>query len=128
MGNDINILVVDDEEDMCWALENILKMEDYNVVTTTSGNEALKIIKEKAFNIAFVDIKLPDFDGMELARLIKQEDSRISIIMISGYYYKDDSDIQKGLHDGIYLTFVGKPFDNVEIRKVARRALELSKR
>ena len=75
MGNDINILVVDDEEDMCWALENILKMEDYNVVTTTSGNEALKIIKEKAFNIAFVDIKLPDFDGMELARLIKQEDS-----------------------------------------------------
>ncbi len=128
MGNDINILVVDDEEDMCWALENILKMEDYNIVTTTSGNEALKKIKEKAFNIAFVDVKLPDFDGMELARLIKKGDSRIGIIMISGYYYEDDSDIQKGLHDGVYLTFVGKPFDNVEIRKIARRALELSKR
>lgn len=128
MGNDINVLVVDDEEDMCWALGNILKNEDYNIVTTTSGNEALKIIKKKTFNIAFVDIKLPDMNGIELARLIKKEDSQIGIIMISGYYYEDDSDIQKGLHAGTYLTFVGKPFDNVEIRKAAQNALELSKR
>lgn len=128
MGNDINILVVDDEEDMCWALENILKVDGYNVVTTTSGSEAIKKARENTFNIAFVDVKMPDFDGMELARLIKEEDSHIGTIMISGYYYEDDSNIQKGLNEGVYLAFVGKPFDNVEIRKITRRALERSKR
>ncbi|ODS34304.1 MAG: response regulator receiver protein [Candidatus Scalindua rubra] len=128
MGNDINVLVVDDEEDMCWALENILKTEGYNIVTTTSGNEAIKLIKKKTIDITFVDIKLPDIDGIELARLIKKEDSQIGIIMISGYYYEDDSDIQKGLHDGTYLTFVGKPFDNVEVRKAAQNVLDLRKR
>ena len=123
MGNGINILVIDDEEDMCWALEKILKSEGYNIVTTTSGDEALKIIKEKTFDIAFIDIKLPDMDGIELTNLIKKEDSQIGIIMISGYYYEDDSDIQKGLHTGTYLAFVGKPFDNVEIRKAVQNAL-----
>jgi len=125
MGNGINILVIDDEEDMCWALEEILKSEGYNIVTTTSGDEALKIIKKRTFDIAFIDIKLPDMDGIELAKLIKEEVSQIGIIMISGYYYEDDSDIQKGLYDGTYLTFVGKPFENAEIRKAVQNALKM---
>lgn len=114
---DVSVLIVDDEADMCWALTNILKKEGYNITCTTSGNEASRLIKEKRFDIAFVDIKLPDIDGIKLARIIKKDDPQINIIMISGYYYGDDKDIQKGLDNGTYLTFIGKPFDNTEVRK-----------
>lgn len=124
MAEDINVLVVDDEEDMCWALENILKKEGYNIVSITSGNKALMLIKERTFNIVFVDIKLPDIDGIELAKLIKKEAPLIHIIMVSGYYYEDDKDIQRGLHNGTYSTFIGKPFDIGEIRKAVQYALE----
>lgn len=120
MINDINVLIVDDEEDMCWALENILKKEGYNIIWTTSGDDAISLMKKNTFNTAFIDIKLPDMDGIELARCIKKEDNNIRIIMISGYYYEDDRIIQEGLHDGIYLTFIGKPFDINEVRKAAQ--------
>ncbi len=128
MVNDINILIVDDEEDMCWALENILKKENFNIVTTTSGNDAIKLVNENAFNIAFVDIKLPDIDGVELAKRIKIKDNNIRLIMISGYYYGDDKAIQTGLHENVFLSFISKPFDNNEVRKAARYALESGKK
>ena len=124
MVNDINVLVVDDEEEMCWALENVLKKDGYNIVTTTSGIDAIALIKKKLFKIAFVDIKLPDIDGIELAGLIKKEDPRIRTILISGYYYKDDYNIQKGLRDGAYVTFIGKPFDINEVRNAMQYALK----
>lgn len=122
----VSILVIDDEEDMCWALTNILKKEGYDITCTTSGNEACRLIKEKRFNIAFVDIKLPDIDGIKLAKIIKKDSPQIYIIMISGYYYADDNDIQKGLYNGTYLTFVGKPFDIIEVRKAVQISLGIN--
>ncbi len=125
VNNNINVLVVDDEEDMCWALENVLKNKGYSITSTTSGINAITLIKQKTFNIAFVDIKLPDIDGLELAGLIKRENPSINIIIISGYYYEDDGKIQKGLHNGAYVAFIGKPFDINEVRNAIQCALKV---
>lgn len=114
-------LIVDDEVDMCWALENILKKEGLCLKSAISGQEALQLIKLHHFQLAFLDAKLPDIDGLELARLIKIVNPTIPIMMISGYFYKDDVMVQKALSEGLIYGFISKPFLHSEIVKVLEK-------
>ncbi|KAF0249659.1 MAG: response regulator with CheY-like receiver AAA-type ATPase and DNA-binding domain [bacterium] len=114
-------LVVDDEIDMCWALENILKTNGLCLKSAVSGQEALQLIKLYHFQLAFLDAKLPDIDGLELARLIKIANPTIPIMMISGYFYKDDVMVQKALSEDLICGFISKPFLHSEIIKVLKR-------
>lgn len=120
----IRILVIDDEPDMCWALENILKPAGYEVTTTTSGAEALELVVEAFYSLAFVDVKLPGLDGLELAGLIRQKSPHTAIVLISGYFYKEDKDIVEELQKDLFIGFIAKPFDLEEIRQMTHLALE----
>lgn len=124
MGEQASILIVDDEPDMCWALENILRPAGYTVTTTTSGAEALELVARQHFAVAFVDAKLPDLDGLELAALIRQQSPHTAIVLISGYFYQEDKAITEGLQDELFIGFMAKPFDLDEIRRMARQAVE----
>jgi len=120
----LHILVVDDEPDMCWALENILRPAGYAVTTTTRGVEALKLLAAEPYIVAFVDAKLPDLDGLELAALICQESPHTVIVLISGYFYEEDKTITEGLQKNLFIGFIAKPFDLEEVRRMARQAVE----
>jgi len=128
LGRRTHILVVDDEPDMCWALENILNSEGYQITTATSGKEALELVGETGFEVVFIDVKLSDLDGLELAALIRQRSPRTSIVLISGYYYQEDRDINEGLEKHHFVGFISKPFDLEEIRLTARLAAERAKK
>lgn len=114
-------LVVDDEPDMCWALEHILKRAGTLLKKALTGEEALALMGSDRFKLAFVDAKLPDMEGLELARQMRQADPAIRIVMISGYFYREDVDVQQALAEGLICGFVGKPFHHDEIR----RAIEI---
>ena len=116
------ILVVDDEPDVCWALENILCPAGYTVTTTTRGAEALELLARQPYAVAFVDAKLPDLDGLELAALICQQSPHTAVVLISGYYYQEDPMVMEGLAKNLYVGFVSKPFSLNEVRSMARRA------
>jgi len=118
------ILVVDDEADMCWALENILSPDGYAVTATTSSVEALKLIAEENYLVAFVDAKLPDLDGLELSLLIRQISPSTVVILMSGFFYQEDIAIIQGLQNNIFTGFIAKPFNVEEIRLIARRVIE----
>lgn len=118
------ILVVDDEPDMCWALENILRPAGYAVTTTVSGAEARELLTGERYAAAFVDAKLPDLDGLELATLIRHRSPHTAVILISGFFYREDEAINEGLQRGDFFGFVAKPFDLEEVRLVASRAVE----
>ena len=118
-----HILVVDDEADMCWALEHLLEREGYRVTSATSGKEALRSAKDGRFDVAFVDVRLADMGGVELSRQIKGVSPGTEIVLISGYLYEDDAAVQLGLKEGAYAGFIGKPFDLDEIRLAVRKAL-----
>jgi len=118
------ILVVDDEADMCWALENILSPDGYAVTATTSSVEALKLIAEENYLVAFVDAKLPDLDGLELSLLIRQISPSTVVILMSGFFYQEDIAIIQGLQNNIFTGFIAKPFNVEEIRLMARRVIE----
>lgn len=122
--NPPRILVVDDEPDMCWALENILRPAGYMITTTTSGVQALKLLDREIYLVAFVDAKLPDLDGLELALLIHQNCPSTVVVLISGYFYREDKAIIEGLQKNLFIGFVAKPFNVEEIRSMARQAVE----
>jgi DNA-binding NtrC family response regulator len=111
----VSILIVDDEEDMGWALKNILKMRGYSSQLVTNGAKAIEQLEQGSYQLVFIDARLPDIDGIELSRQIKKYHPEIPLVLISGYFYSDDAVIKDGLIKGLYSAFVGKPFELEEI-------------
>jgi CheY-like chemotaxis protein len=108
---------------MCWALENILRPAGYAVTTTTGGVEALELIAKEPYVAAFVDAKLADIDGLELAALIRHRSPHTAIVLISGYFYQEDRAITEGLQKDLFIGFISKPFDLEEVRLMARQSV-----
>jgi DNA-binding NtrC family response regulator len=121
------VLVVDDEPDLCWALENILRPAGYAVTTTTKGVEALDLLAKEPYDVAFVDAKLTDADGLELAALIRQRNPHTAIVLISGYFYQEDTVVTEGMLNDLFVGFISKPFNLEEVRLMARRAVSVAK-
>jgi len=119
----VDILVVDDEKDICWALENALGDEGYRITQVHRGEDAIREVKQRAFDVAIVDVKLPGVNGFEVSRLIGQLDPRLQIVMISGYHYEDDQPIQEGIRQRMYRGFISKPFELDEVSALVRRVL-----
>lgn len=109
------VLIVDDEPDMCWALENLLRQKGFDFRTAQTGRHAMTLVTEHRFRFALLDVKLGDMDGIELAKMIKAADPSVAIIMISGYYYRDDQDIRQAVTQGFVVGFIAKPFLHDEV-------------
>jgi CheY-like chemotaxis protein len=112
------ILIVDDEPDMCWALEHLLNKRGYVTRTALTAMEALMLMERHRFACAFLDAKLPDMDGLELARRIRERAPDMRLLMVSGYYYRDDVSIQEAIAQGIIIDLISKPFLQAEILRV----------
>lgn len=109
------VLIVDDEPDMCWVLQNLLAERGYDFRVAQTGEAALELMQSTKFDTALLDVKLTDIDGLELAGRLKSLDSSIRIIMISGYYYRDDVDIRRAMEQGVVSGFIAKPFHHDEV-------------
>ena len=77
------ILVVDDERDICRALEFLLSREGYKVATAYSGQDALKKIEAEEFDLVITDLQMPVMEGNELAVSIKLLSPSLPILMIT---------------------------------------------
>jgi len=114
------ILIVDDEPDMCWALEYLLNKQGYVTRKALTALEALKLMERHRFACAFLDAKLPDMDGLELARRIRERAPDMRILMVSGYFYRDDVSIQEAIAQGVIIDFISKPFLQEEILRALK--------
>ena len=79
------ILIVDDEPGILTALSNILKDEGFRCITTTSGEEALELYGREKPDVVFLDIWLPDKDGLEPLQALRELDPPAAVIMMSGH-------------------------------------------
>lgn len=103
--------MVDDDADMCWSLNRLLRSVSFDVTTTDCGRAALERLNEAAFDIIILDARLPDIPGFELAQLIRGEvDAIPPIVLISGYLYPNDRVVLEGLQSGLIAEFITKPF------------------
>jgi CheY-like chemotaxis protein len=111
-----SILIIDDEEDMCWAISHILKSQGQSIVTASSGEEACRKLSEGIYSLVFLDAKMPDMDGLDVARFANTlAHYKPQIIMISGYHYANDPIICSAIEEGLITGFLSKPFTNEEI-------------
>jgi len=116
------VLVVDDEPDICWALKSALS-GGYEVVTTCSGTEAVSFLATGEYRLAFVDAKLGDMDGLEIARKVSDLDLDTTVVLVSGYVAGDDDAVQQALESGLLRAFIAKPFTLEQIRRLAAEVL-----
>jgi len=114
------ILVVDDERDICRMISNILKEEGYKVDKAYDGEQAIRKIKARGYNLMLLDYKLPDIDGINVLKEIRRIEPSLNIIMISAYGSPSIKSTAKKL--GAY-RFLDKPFDLNRLIKIVKDAL-----
>ncbi|MEM3613151.1 MAG: response regulator [Candidatus Bathyarchaeia archaeon] len=85
MKEKASILIVDDDVDICKTLSLILEGEGYSVDVANTGAEAIGKSKEKAYNVALLDIVLPDMAGTELLKKLHETTPKMIKIMVTGY-------------------------------------------
>lgn len=81
---EIKILIVDDEESISKSLARYFKMEDYKVESTTSPIKALEMIHKENYMIVISDIMMPEMNGVEMLKKIKEFNGMIQVIMMTG--------------------------------------------
>ena len=119
------VLIVDDEPDVRWALAMILRRNGFMVSQAGSGGEAMHYLAKSVCDLILLDAKLGDADGVELARRIRSETNRPApVILVSGYFYKDDSLIMQTLASGLIAAFVTKPFRHDDIMNAVHAVLQ----
>lgn len=110
------ILIVDDDTDMCWALARFLESEGNQCVVVNNAQDALKTLTEKTFSLAFVDVKLPDMEGLDLVQEMHILAPDLPCVLVSGYLYADDDNVQNSVASGQICSFIPKPFQLAQIK------------
>jgi len=124
MVNNTNILVIDDEEAIRDACSQVLKKEGYSVKTAEDGVEGLRLFRTEFFHAVLLDLKLPGMDGMEILSLIKEEQPKTQVIIITGFASIDSAveAMQRGASD-----YLPKPFTPEQLRLITEKALDSRK-
>ncbi len=117
----VSILIVDDDTRICRNLSEILIDEGYSVETAASGDGALKLLKYKKFDMAIVDLIMPDMNGMELLYEIRKSDPNTQVIMITAFGTIENAVEAMKMGAADYIT---KPFKTNEIQIAVKRTLE----
>ena len=120
MPEKLNILIVDDEEIMRNLFTDILKEEGYEVTTVCNGKEAEEIVKNKSFDIAFVDVHMPIMDGIKTMYVLRKVTPKTSVVMMDSMpsYVLEESKKEGAV------TCIRKPFSINEVRQVVTDILK----
>jgi len=119
-----SILIVDDNLSMCKTMSLILSRKGYSVKTAADGPEAIEKVREKSFDMIFMDIKMPVMDGVETYRRIKQIRESAVVVMMTAYSVENL--IQQALEEGAYGILykplgIEKVVELIEKRKQAQK-------
>ncbi|HQG46055.1 MAG TPA: sigma-54 dependent transcriptional regulator, partial [bacterium] len=116
-----SILVVEDNEDLCKTIADVMKHEGYAVKTAASGEEAITRIEKGLIDLVLLDIKLPKKSGLEVLARIRELQPELLVIMITAL--TDARPAVEALKSGAY-DYLLKPFELDELKLVVAKALE----
>jgi DNA-binding NtrC family response regulator len=120
MDEPFKVLVIDDEESIRSVMTKILEEEGFAVDTARNGKQAIEKSKTKFYNLAFIDIKLPDVEGTELLTALKDSTPRMIKIIITGHPSLRNAieAVNKGAD-----AYIVKPFNVENILRTIREQL-----
>lgn len=121
MALEKNILIVDDEKGIGDFLTIVLRKQGYKAFYASSGKQALKLCKERAFDLALVDIKMPVMDGIEFLKKAKRLNPSLLFIMMTAYPSIETA--VEAMKEEAF-DYITKPFNVDELQRTIRRALE----
>ena len=115
------ILIVDDDKNARESLNLIFRKKGYETETAETGQDALEKAQERFFNLALLDIRLPDKEGVELVAPLKEMQPDIAVIMATAYASLETA--VQALNEGA-LAYITKPLNMDEVLATVREALE----
>ena len=118
--SDCSILIVDDDPDIAFTLQELLEHDGYNVDFVGTGTGALSKTKDRHYNAVILDLGLPDMDGMDVLGSLQRMDPTLPVIILTAFTNSErtiGSLMQGAFH---YLT---KPYNRDELRATLRRAV-----
>ncbi|PZP03416.1 MAG: DNA-binding response regulator [Dermacoccus nishinomiyaensis] len=126
-GSNVHVLVVDDESNLTELLSMALRYEGWDIKTAATGNSAVKTAKEFKPDAVVLDMMLPDFDGLEVLRRMRDEDPALPVLFLTARDAVEDrvAGLTAGGDD-----YVTKPFSLEEVvarvRALLRRSVQLA--
>jgi DNA-binding NtrC family response regulator len=115
------ILVVDDDETIRSTMKAILEDEGYIVDSASTGEEAIQLTMKTTYNIALLDIRLPDMEGIELLKLMRDNVPRTRKIMVTGYPSMQNAIAALNKNADAYLL---KPVNNEKLLNLIKEQLD----
>src|SRR5579884_2161932 len=114
------ILVVDDDENICSAFQHFLKNDGHNPIIASNAEDGIKAVQERHPDIAFIDIRMPGVDGIEALRRIRSLDPNVYAIVMTAYSTSQTAieAVRLGAFD-----YLQKPLDLDDVRDVIDKAL-----
>lgn len=106
------VLIIDDQESMCDFLKNYFLTKGYDAVSASRADAAIAIVKEEKPDVVLLDIKMPDMDGIELLKRIKESEPSTKVIMVSVALERKDEARRCGAD-----AFISKPFPITYLEK-----------
>ena len=115
------ILVIDDEQIICDGCRLVLSDQGHEVESHTKGRSGLGAIRQGQFDVVLLDMKLPDIDGMEILRTVREESPGLYVIVMTGY-----STVQNAVEAMKLgaIDYIAKPFSDDELVLAVARAIE----
>ncbi|MGD0399892.1 MAG: response regulator [Syntrophobacteraceae bacterium] len=113
------ILLVDDEEGYVSVLAKRLSKRNFQVKTALSGREAIRILRNESFDLAVLDLKMEDMDGIEVLKVFKAMEPQMPVIILTGH--GSETAAREGMEYGAF-DYLVKPCDLSELVARIRQA------
>ena len=115
------VLIVDDQEDIRFSLAKIVEKEGYSAITAANAMDAMDLVHSSVIDLVFLDIGLPDGNGIDLIRTLKEAADDIDIVMLTGN--NEARTAVESLRAGA-VDYIVKPFDIIEFKATLNRILQ----
>lgn len=112
VGATVNILVIDDDESICSLFKDALEEAGHTVTTVSESFKGLELVKDRDFDLVFLDLKMPGMDGAELFRQIRLVKPKLPVTVVTGY---PDSDLMASALSHGPFGVMKKPFRGSDI-------------
>ncbi|MBN1164459.1 MAG: sigma-54-dependent Fis family transcriptional regulator [Candidatus Krumholzibacteriota bacterium] len=115
------VLIIDDEKAIRWSLGEALKNQGYDVEEADKGKKGIKLFMEDPADIVILDLKLPDSSGIEVLKVLREEDPELPVVMMTAYGEVETA--VEAIKNGAY-DFLLKPFQLEKMKVTLMHALE----
>jgi len=112
LSTPIRLLLIDDEVGYVNVLSNRLSKRNFQVDKATSGSEAFQILRQSDFDVAVLDLKMEDMDGIEILKILKKMAPELVVIMLTGHGSAEAA--REGIQEGAY-DYLTKPCELDEL-------------